>query len=420
MGNVEDRWMMPDPDDPGKDPDTEEPTKPKRIRTLRYGKGKRWRAEWVEPDGTRRKMSFTTKDAAAKYLINVESKKLDGTYVPVARARVTVGELWVGWRAGKNRLRPTTLATYDSLWAKHIQPKWSTVPVGQIRRPAVEQWMANLTQEKWVSTDTGRKRITFPLSGSQSRRAGMILSSLLDLAVQDKNLPSNPLDKLTLPSTRTGEKVPLADDQVHALTAAMGPHSLEVWTLVKTGMRWGEMAALLVRDLVMDRKRILIHRGYVEAKGKRHYLETKTAKHREVPVSGDHFDALVLLAAGRKPDDLLFPGPAGNGWTKTLWRRRWNAARVAIGEQAIGTHILRHTAASRLIRAGADPKVVQRMLGHSSAAMTMDLYGHLFDNSLDDVAERMALIFDLTAERSSPPSRPPGSRAMASHQAGSG
>ncbi len=50
---------------------------------------------------------------------------------------------------------------------------------------------------------------------------------------------------------------------------------------------------------------------------------------------------------------------------------------------------LRHTCASLWLAAGADPKVVQRILGHASAAMTMDLYGHLIDQNLWDAAERI-------------------------------
>lgn len=50
-------------------------------------------------------------------------------------------------------------------------------------------------------------------------------------------------------------------------------------------------------------------------------------------------------------------------------------------------HGLRHTAASLAISAGANPKVVQRMLGHASAAMTLDVYADLFDSDLASVAE---------------------------------
>ncbi len=48
---------------------------------------------------------------------------------------------------------------------------------------------------------------------------------------------------------------------------------------------------------------------------------------------------------------------------------------------------LRHTAASVWIAAGADVKVVQRVLGHATASMTVDLYGHLMDRSLWDTAD---------------------------------
>lgn len=52
-------------------------------------------------------------------------------------------------------------------------------------------------------------------------------------------------------------------------------------------------------------------------------------------------------------------------------------------------HDLRHTAASLAISSGANVKAVQRMLGHASAAMTLDLYADLFDDDLDDVAMRL-------------------------------
>ena len=55
----------------------------------------------------------------------------------------------------------------------------------------------------------------------------------------------------------------------------------------------------------------------------------------------------------------------------------------------ITAHALRHTAASLAISAGANPKVVQRMLGHASAAMTLDVYADLFDSDLDSVADRV-------------------------------
>jgi site-specific recombinase XerC len=64
-------------------------------------------------------------------------------------------------------------------------------------------------------------------------------------------------------------------------------------------------------------------------------------------------------------------------------------AATAIGIPELHPHELRHTAASLATASGADVKVVQQMLGHSSAAMTMDVYGHLFSDRLDEVADAL-------------------------------
>ena len=66
------------------------------------------------------------------------------------------------------------------------------------------------------------------------------------------------------------------------------------------------------------------------------------------------------------------------------WKRsvRWSAAKAAAGIPTVHVHDLRHTAASLWLAARAHPKVVQRVLGHATATMTMDLYGHLVDANL--------------------------------------
>lgn len=66
----------------------------------------------------------------------------------------------------------------------------------------------------------------------------------------------------------------------------------------------------------------------------------------------------------------------------------WSQTVAAIGRPTLRVHDLRHTCASLWLGAGADPKVVQRVLGHASAAMTMDVHGHLIDQDLWDAAAR--------------------------------
>jgi len=88
-------------------------------------------------------------------------------------------------------------------------------------------------------------------------------------------------------------------------------------------------------------------------------------------------------AAGKSPSEWLFNAPAGGPLRETSWKRsvRWREAVAAIGRPRLRVHDLRHTAAV-WFGSGADRKVVQRVLGPGSAAMTMDLYGHLTDQNL--------------------------------------
>jgi integrase len=92
--------------------------------------------------------------------------------------------------------------------------------------------------------------------------------------------------------------------------------------------------------------------------------------------------------AGRRPDDLVFTSPQGEPLRAGNFRRDvFTPAARRAGLDGLVPHGLRHTAASLAIAAGADVKVVQQMLGHKSATMTLDLYRHLFDDRLDEVAD---------------------------------
>ena len=79
----------------------------------------------------------------------------------------------------------------------------------------------------------------------------------------------------------------------------------------------------------------------------------------------------------------------------------FDPARNAAGLEGLRPHDLRHTAASLAIQSGANVKVVQRMLGHASAAMTLDVYAGLFGDDLDSVADRLDSLVPTTALRGS-------------------
>ena len=79
--------------------------------------------------------------------------------------------------------------------------------------------------------------------------------------------------------------------------------------------------------------------------------------------------------------------------SQTFQRAALTEAAKTVGLPGFHPHELRHTAASLAIASGADIMVVQQMLGHKSATMTLDQYGHLFGDRLDavDAARASAL-----------------------------
>ena len=131
-----------------------------------------------------------------------------------------------------------------------------------------------------------------------------------------------------------------------------------------------------------------------------------------MPVGGELLRALAAVARGRGRGAWLLPDPAGAPWRRDSWRPRWERVAAAAGLAGLDTHELRHTAVSLAIHAGANVKTIQRMVGHASAAITLDVYGHLWDDELDAMPGKIEA--HMTAERA----RAKASAPQAPHKTG--
>jgi integrase len=165
-------------------------------------------------------------------------------------------------------------------------------------------------------------------------------------------------------------------------------------------MRWGEMAGLRVKRLNIERRRVVVAETVVRVSGRAEWGPTKGHERREIALPRFLIAPLAELDEGKRPDDLVFPDASGKPLrSQTFQRSVLTPAAVELRlcdfadpeEQrpvkVLHPHELRHTAASLAIAAGADIKVVQSMLGHQSATMTLDQYGHLFGDRLATVAD---------------------------------
>jgi integrase len=234
------------------------------------------------------------------------------------------------------------------------------------------------------------------LARSTVTRALATLRSLLSFAVADGRVTVNVAAGAKAlaggQARREGKYLDL--DEVAALAAACrGRYGELVYVLAFHGLRWGELAGLQVADRVMVPGRGLrLSRAVLASNGGGTlYIDTlKNKRARTVPLVPVVVPIVDRWSIGKGPSDWLFAAPEGGPLRETNWKRSvgWYQAKTAIGRPELRVHDLRHTAASAWLGAGADPKVVQRVLGHASAAMTMDLYGHLIDRNLWDAAGR--------------------------------
>ncbi len=128
--------------------------------------------------------------------------------------------------------------------------------------------------------------------------------------------------------------------------------------------------------------------------------EPKTHQRRVVPFLEELHDPLARQTAGKARDDLVFPARRGGVLRVNNFRRsHFDRAAGAIDVAGFTPHELRHTAASLAIASGADVKVVQTMLGHRSATLTLDRYGHLYPNTLGEVMARVSATRQRRARR---------------------
>jgi integrase len=182
----------------------------------------------------------------------------------------------------------------------------------------------------------------------------------------------------------------LSHAQVADLARAAGPHGLIVLVLAYTGLRWGELAALRVKRVDLERRRLVVAESMTEVNGKAVFGTPKTHHRRSVPVPRFLVDPLRDRITGRHHDDLVFTSPEGGVLRNNNFRRRmFDRAARAVGLAGLTPHELRYTAAGLAVAEGANVKAVQRMLGHASAAMTLDVYADLFEDDLDQVADRL-------------------------------
>ncbi|MFK4102944.1 tyrosine-type recombinase/integrase [Streptomyces sp. NPDC019531] len=292
--------------------------------------------------------SFTRKVDAEAERTRMESRLNDGSYRDPAAARVKFAEVAESWLAAQIHLKRSTRAPYRGVLDVHVIPKWGTTRLDRIHFEDIAEWLADMLS----GGATGGRE----LSPRSVRTAYVVLSRVLGYAVQPRRLAVNPAVGVPLPKPMPADHVYLDDMQVDALANASGAYRVFI----------------LLLEL---------------------YLDTpKNHERCSVPIPRFLAEELKPHIQGRGDEELLFTAPQGGPLRARNFRQRFFAPAVVkagLGDLKVTPHKLRHTAASLAIASGADINVVQTMLGYKSATLTLDTYGHLFPDRLDEVSKKM-------------------------------
>ncbi|PKW13490.1 tyrosine-type recombinase/integrase [Saccharopolyspora spinosa] len=362
MADIDDRWHRTGPDG-------------KPERTDRYGIGARWLVRWRDPDGRQRKKSFRRKVDAEQYATTIEHGLLSGTYIAPDAGKIMVEEWATKWLDAQAHVKPTTLNRSAGIVRTHILPTWGKFRLSDITHAAVQSWVGELSRA---------------LSPASVAKVHRVLSLILAWGVRNDRLAKNPAEGVNLPRVVAPEHRYLSHRQVADLADACDMDGLVVLFLAYTGLRWGEMAALRVHRVDLDRRRVLVAESVTEVSGRLVWGTPKNHERRSVPLPRFVAELLGKHLVDKVAEGLVFTAPQGGVLRVRNFRRAvFNRAVAEVGPVGFHPHELRHTAASLAIASGADVKIVQQMLGHKSATMTLDQYGHLFPDRLNEIADRM-------------------------------
>lgn len=364
MGHVRDRWTRPGPSG-------------RRVRTDLWGRGRRWQARWVLPDGTERTSSHATKDAAEAHVQEMDVASRAGEWVRDDRS--TLGVYAARWGARQVHHAASTVATRDRHLAAYVLPVLGDRRVASLTRGDVVDLVAS-----W-SHAAASQRVTWAY-----------LSAVLKAARADGLTSRDLTTGVRLPPVPDRFVAPLSVAQVAALAGAMHPVLAgAVWFAAGTGVRPGELRGLTVDRLDLVAGSVLVDRQLVGGAGMPVWGPTKTRTARRVSLAAVSVDRLRehLEEFGEGPGGLVFTAPRSRrALTRSHLQGAWQAAvgraGLELGERS-GWHGLRHHHASLLIAAGLSPRAVADRLGHRDVAETLRTYTHLWPS--DDARARDAI-----------------------------
>lgn len=286
----------------------------------------------------------------------------------VTGGKITVADWADLWLTNARSLADGTRATYRRDLDSYILPALGGIKLGRLTAEDIDAFLAGELDEYAPST---------------VHRHYRTIHRMCEVAVKRHRIATNPAGPVEPPKVPTKEMRFLSVDQLEAVAARINPrYRTLILVAGYGGLRWGELQALKPAHVDGNALTVIEQVGSTDVK-------TKASRRRVVlPVS---VGADLAAHLAEYPGKYVFTNGAGKVIAHSSFSgHHWKTALVKAGvDRDTRLHDLRHTAAALAIQAGAHPKLIADMLGHSSITVTMNLYGHLFPAMHDDVAAKV-------------------------------
>lgn len=297
---------------------------------------------------------------------------------------------WMATYKAPKGITSKSLGMYDEKYKAYIAPA-----IGHMKLKDVK----DIHLQRILNEQAGK-------SDSHVKKIRMVLQQMFRRARQSRLIAYDPAELLELPQVTVGHRRSITEEERASILAVAETHRSGLWvlTLLYTGMRPGETAALLWQDV--DFAHNEIHVRTAKESGSQAIKDPKTkAGVRDIPIHPEL--RKKLLAAKGTPSAPVFPTLSGNRQNENSLRRLWTGFRrdldIYMGAEVYRNRIvksvlakdltpycLRHTFCTDLQRAGVPINVAKELMGHSDIAVTANIYTHKNTELLHESIDRLS------------------------------
>lgn len=357
-------------------------------------------------DGKRRRDTFTVRGTKKEALARMHERitEINRSVTSIDTRRMTLAEFLDAWLNEKrHNVSGTTWERYRDFVDRHIKPAIGHVPVRKLNTSHVKEALAI-----WRSTPLAGGKWKGVLSTRTISNCFSTLRTALFAAQREGLIIANPC-ALVERVPKGGKRVQgrSKDELLKLFEALRGTDLAEPTALAAyTGLRRGEMLGLKWSDIDFNQAMLHVNRSLiVVGPDTLHFKTPKTAKsRRHVPLTPQAVEILkrqrrivnerrLAIGSAYQDDGLVFPTISGAPWNPRRLSSAFHRTVKRVGLPKISFHGLRHSFATVLLAEGVDLKVISELLGHTSIAITGDLYADVLPSAARDAADRLSNAF---------------------------